>query len=137
MRLEYTDTKEDNNIVILKRISYKYCNNKEGIIYTKSLNDTNDIITKLIKNIRFCVLNKKNTIILNLLVNPYFDELIDYIKCGKLKSKRKLKFINKYIFKYLSNRYVNALNDSELFECSKIYKDKNMYLKSLEMTNLI
>ena len=79
------------------------------------------------------IVNKKNTIILNLLVNPFFDDLCDYLSENPKICKNKINLINKYIFSYLSNENTKRLYSDFDVEGTDIYINKNMYERSMKM----
>jgi len=83
------------------------------------------------------IINKKNTIILNLLVNPLFNELCDYLSSKPKISKSKIRLIKKYIFSYLGSELKKIQNDNIHVIGSDIYRNQNMYERSKEMLKIL
>ena len=136
MEIKFVDYKSETSyIALLAKITFKYCNNYDGRIYTAySIGDTNNNqIETLINQLTPLIVNKKNTIILNLLVNPFFDDLCDYLSENPKICKNKINLINKYIFSYLSNENTKRLYSDFDVEGTEIYINKNMYEKSKKM----
>lgn len=136
MEIKFVDYKSETSyIALLAKITFKYCNNYDGRIYTAySIGDTNDnLIKTLINQLTPLIVNKKNTIILNLLVNPFFDDLCDYLSENPKICKNKINLINKYIFSYLSNENTKRLYSDFDVEGTDIYINKNMYERSMKM----
>ena len=136
MEIKFVDYKSETSyIALLAKITFKYCNNYDGRIYTAySIGDTNDnLIKTLINQLTPLIVNKKNTIILNLLVNPFFDDLCDYLSKNPKICKNKINLINKYIFSYLSNENTKRLYSDFDVEGTDIYINKNMYERSMKM----
>ena len=112
MEFKFVDYKSETSyIVLLPKITFKYCNNYDGRIYTAySIDDTNNnLIETLINQLTPLIVTKKNTIILNLLVNPFFDDLCDYLSKNPKISKFKRNLINKHIFSYLCDEKTKQL----------------------------
>lgn len=141
MNLNFTDTKfEYTYIILLAKITFKYCNNPDGRIYTiiENANGSSyEIVRKLILELNPFIMNRKNVIILNLLVNPYFNELCLFIKHEKCFSKARLKIIKKYIFDYLAEDEVYNTYLTCNLEGKEIYLGKNMYGISKEMLKIL
>ena len=136
MEIKFVDYKSETSyIALLAKITFKYCNNYDGRIYTAySIGDTNDnLIKTLINQLTPLIVNKKNTIILNLLVNPFFDDLCDYLSENPKICKNKINLINKYIFSYLSNENTKRLYSDFDVEGTDIYINKNMYERCMKM----
>jgi len=136
MEIKFVDYKSETSyIALLAKITFKYCNNYDGRIYTTySIGDTNNnLIETLINQLTPLIVNKKNTIILNLLVNPFFDDLCDYLSENPKICKNKINLINKYIFSYLSNENTKRLYSDFDDEGNDIYINKNMYERSMKM----
>jgi len=136
MEIKFVDYKSETSyIALLAKITFKYCNNYDGRIYTTySIGDTNNnLIETLINQLTPLIVNKKNTIILNLLVNPFFDDLCDYLSENPKICKNKINLINKYIFSYLSNENTKRLYSDFDVEGTDIYINKNMYERSMKM----
>ena len=138
MEIKFVDyMSETSYVTLLAKITFKYCNNYDGRIYaTYSVDDTNNnIVETLINQLTPLplIVNKKNTIILNLLVNPFFDDLCDYLSEKPKISKNKINLIKKYIFSYLSDESTKILFSDFVVEWTEIYINKNMYEKSMKM----
>ena len=136
MEIKFVDYKSETSyIALLAKITFKYCNNYDGRIYTAySIGDTNNnLIETLINQLTPLIVNKKNTIILNLLVNPFFDDLCDYLSENPKICKNKINLINKYIFSYLSNENTKRLYSDFDVEGTDVYINKNMYERSMKM----
>lgn len=141
MKLYFTNKKEINSFeVLLPEISFKYCDNPDGEMYAMIVTDIKsnyDIAKELIHELNSLLLSKKSVIILNLLVNPYFDELCMIISnCNDL-SKRKKAIIKKYVFSYLSSDKANYIFSIPNIRGNEIYKKKNMYLISKKILSFI
>lgn len=134
MKFEFVDYKTDLSYeTLLAKITYRYCNNSDGRIYTtyKSSNaNGKDIVEQLVSQLTPFFMNKKNAIILNLLVNPFFEELCNYmftnlnINCGRKK------LLKRYVFSYLCNDNTKKIYADIEVEGALIYIGKNMYEKS-------
>ena len=138
MEIKFVDyMSETSYVTLLAKITFKSCNNYDGRIYaTYSVDDTNNnIVETLINQLTPLplIVNKKNTIILNLLVNPFFDDLCDYLSEKPKISKNKINLIKKYIFSYLSDESTKILFSDFVVEGTEIYINKNMYEKSMKM----
>ena len=136
MQFNFVDYKSDSTYVaLLAKITFKYCNNYDGRIYTAfRIGDTNEnIIETLINQLTPLLVNKKNTIILNLLVNPFFDDLCVYLSKNNKISCGKIKLIKKHIFSYLSDEFTKKIFTDLNVEGATIYINKNMYEKSKKM----
>ena len=132
MKFEFVDYKSDlSHETLLAKITFRYCNNFDGRIYTiyNGGNDK-DIVEELISQLTPFILNKKNAIILNLLVNPFFDELCNYISTKPNINFRKMKLLRKYVFSYLCDENTRKIYSDLEVEGSKIYIEKNMFEKS-------
>lgn len=105
----------------------------DGKLYANIITDKKDnleIATELINSLNPIIVTKKSAIILNLLVNPYFDELCYLVTNGKILSKWRIKILKKYVFKYLSSDLVYnsySLFKDNVVEGSAFYKGKNIY----------
>lgn len=122
--------------VLLSKISFKYCNNLDGRIYANIIRGNQssiEVVKELINALNPIFLTKKNVIILNLLVNPFFDELCQAIKENtNISSLRKL-IIKKNIFEYLGSAECKLTFLDEKVEGHNIYNSKNMY----EISNVL
>lgn len=141
MNIYFTNEKEINSyVVLLPKITFKYCDNIDGRIYVKYLlnnsSKENDVI-ELISQLNPLIMTKKNVAILNLLVNPFFDELCTCIKTKDLINKRKKRIIKEYIFNYLGCDETNLVFSDNNIEGAEIYRGKNMFEKSREMLEII
>lgn len=119
--------------ILLPKISFKYCNNTDGRIYANIIPNNKpsiEVVKELINALNPIIITKKTTIILNLLVNPYFDELCQVINEDYNVSSLKKTIIKKYIFEYLSSAECRLLFSNEKVEGYKIYNSKNMFEKS-------
>ena len=136
MEIKFVDYKSETSyIALLAKITFKYCNNYDGRVYTTyRVGDTNNnLIETLINQLTPLIVNKKNTIILNLLVNPFFDDLCDYLSENPKICKNKINLINKYIFSYLSNENTKRLYSDFEVERTDIYINKNIYERTMKM----
>lgn len=136
MEVKFVDYKSETSyIALLSKITFKYCNNYDGRIYTAySIDDTNNnLIETLINQLTPLIVNKKNTIILNLLVNPFFDDLCDYLSKNPKISNNKSNLINKHIFSYLCDEKTKRLYSDFDVEGTEIYINKNMYERSMKI----
>ena len=87
MQLEFVDYKSESTyITLLPKLAFKYCNNLDGRIYTtyKGIETNNELIETLINQLTPIIINKKNAIVLNLLVNPLMIYVLTYLKITKL-----------------------------------------------------
>ena len=135
MKLFFSDVKkETSHEILLPKLCFKYVKDIfDGKLYTNIITDKKDnleIATDLINCLNPLIVTKKSAIILNLLVNPYFDELCYLVTNGKILSQWRLKILEKHVFKYLSSDLVyksySSFQDNAV-EGSKFYKDKNIY----------
>lgn len=136
MEIKFVDYKSETSyIALLAKITFKYCNNYDGRIYTSySIGEaSSNLIETLINQLTPLIVNKKNTIILNLLVNPFFDDLCDYLSENPKISNNKINLIKKYIFSYLSDENTKRLYSDFDVEGAEIYINKNMYERSIKM----
>lgn len=136
MDFSFVDCKSDlSYVTLLARITFKYCNNHDGRIYaTYSTSRTNNnLVEILISQLTPLMLNKKNAIILNLLVNPFFDDLCDYLSKNPKISKMKINLIKKYVFSYLSDPNTRRIYSDLEVEGAEIYIRQNMCEKSKKM----
>ena len=135
MEFKFVDYKADSTYVpLLAKISFKYCNNRDGRIYaTYSMSGANNTIEILINQLTPVLGNKKNIIILNLLVNPFFDDLCDYLSKNPTMSYRKINLIKKHIFSYLSDEYTKKLYSDLAVDGAEIYIKQNIYERSKKM----
>ena len=113
MQFEFVDYKSESTyIALLPRLAFKYCNNPDGRVYTtyKGIETNNELIETLINQLTPIIINKKNAIVLNLLVNPFFDDLCAYlsknnkISCSKIKLKKST-FSNIFVM-ILQEKYI-------------------------------
>ena len=134
MKFRFVDYKSDTTYIpLLGRLAFKYCKNRDGRIYaTYSGSIINkNMVEVLIDNLTPIFINKKNAIILNLLVNPFFDDLCDYLSKNKKNINHSiLKLINKHIFSYLADCFTMKVFSDPVVEGSDIYSNKNMYERS-------
>ena len=140
MDFSFVDYKSDLSYVpLLAKIAFKYCNNPDGRIYaTYSLSGINDnLVESLINQLTPLMFNKKNAIILNLLVNPFFDDLCDYLSKSPKISSRKINLIKKSVFSYLSDENTRRVYSDLEVEGAEIYIKHNMYEKSKKMLTII
>ena len=143
MKLQFIDHEtEDSHIVFLGKLSFRYCNNFDGFLYTTfSTEEKNSqkIVKMLIDRLVPYIVCRKNAIILNLLVDPFFDELCTYLSAKPKIKKGKLYLIKKHIFKYLGNDFEHqcVLKAEGLLEGSEIYFQKKMHEKSKKMLEML
>lgn len=147
MRLSvgFSDKKIDDNYyeILLPHIGFHYCNDYfDGRIYVYKDDSVNfDTIidyfmsrrnfTAGVGKIRF---SKKNDAFLCLLINPYFDELIDYVKNNaNTCNKRFLKFLKKQIFRRLSDEQLMRSFQISYVEGAEFYNKHYCYQKSKEI----
>lgn len=136
MQFEFVDYKSESTyIALLPRLAFKYCNNPDGRIYTtyKDIETNNELIETLINQLTPIIVNKKNSIILNLLVNPFFDDLCVYLSKSNKISCSRIKLIKKHVFKYLCDDFTRKIYSDLNVDGSTLYTDKNMYEKSKKM----
>ena len=136
MDFGFVDYKSDlSYVTLLARITFKYCNNPDGRIYSvyKMNRTNNNLVEILINQLTPLVLNRKNVIILNLLVNPFFDDLCDYLSKEHPISNGKINLIKKYVFSYLSDENTQRVYSDLVVEGAEIYIKQNMYEKSKKM----
>lgn len=136
MDFDFVDYKSDlSYVTLLAKITFKYCNNPDGRIYSvyKMNGTNNNLVEILINQLTPLVLNRKNVIILNLLVNPFFDDLCDYLSKGHPISNGKINLIKIYVFSYLSDENTQRVYSDLAVEGAEIYIKQNMYEKSKKM----
>lgn len=139
MEFEFVNYKSElTYIILLPKLAFKYCNNPDGKIYTsyRGIEKNNELIEALINQLTPKIINKKNAIILNLLVNPFFDDLCAYLlKSNKINNinNSKIKLIKKYIFTYLCDDFTKKIYSDLNVEGATIYANKKMYEKSKKM----
>ena len=95
------------------------------------------IVGVLIDQLLPIIVNKKNAIVLNLLVNPFFDILCDYLLKNSNIAKSKINLIKKHIFSYLADEYTKNLFSDLSVDCAEIYIKHDMYIKSKKMLELL
>lgn len=84
------------------------------------------------------IVTKKVAVILNLLVNPYFDETCEYVKTHYSELPKNVKrFLRKNIYSFLTDEFRRKIWSMGLSVGSVIYHDKCMYEKSKEMLKLL
>ena len=135
MKLFFSDVKKETSYeTLLPKSCFRYVKDIfDGKLYANIITDKKDnleIATELINNLNPIIVTKKSAIILNLLVNPYFDELCYLVTNGKILSKWRIKILKKYVFKYLSSDLVYksySLFKDNVVEGSAFYKGKNIY----------
>ena len=136
MEFKFVDNKYDSTYVtLLAKITFKYCNNRDGRIYAtyKGSITGKNIAEVLISQLTPIIINKNNAIILNLLVNPFFDDLCDYLSKNPIINHSKIKLIKKHIFGYLGDEFTKKVFSNSFVEGSDIYINKNMYEISKKM----
>ena len=137
MEFKFVEYKSDSTyVILLPKLAFKYCNNRDGRIYaTYSTNEKNNNLVELFINelSPLMLFNKKNAIILNLLVNPFFDDLCDYLSKNPKISTLKINLIKKHIFSYLSDPNTQRVFSDLEVEGAEIYLKQNMYAKSQKM----
>jgi len=136
MEFGFVDYKSDATYVtLLPKIVFKYCNDRDGRIYATYNGGEvkNNLIEILIGQLTPAIVNKKNAIILNLLVNPFFDDLCDYLSRNPKISYSKIYLIKKHIFSYLSDEYTKEVYSDLAVDGAEIYIKQNMYKKSKKM----
>lgn len=149
LQVEFTDKRIDDNCfdILLTKIAFSRCNNIfDGEIYVhKDVKIDFDAVIgylqlksrKLINigNIRF---NKKIDACLCLLVNPYFDKTVEYIK---IKSNELsvcfLKMLKKQIFSYLVDELTVQIFSYPDVEGADFYKNHNCFNVSNEVLEII
>lgn len=140
MKFEFVNYKSESSYVtLLPKITFKYCSNYDGRIYAKYTMDTvnDNIVRVLLDQLLPGIINKKNSIILNLLVNPFFDNLCKYLSTGANIAGSKIHLIKKYVFSYLSDEYTKIVYSDLSVEGAEIYIKHNMYEKSKQMMELL
>ena len=136
MIFRFVDNKSDSSYVpLLAQLAFKYCNNRDGRIYTTYSGSIigKNIVEVLIIQLTPIIINKKNAIILNLLVNPFFDDLCDYLSKNREIDYSKIKLIKKYIFSYLGDEFTKKIYSDLTVEGAEIYINKSMHEKSKKM----
>lgn len=137
MNIYFSEYKGEHSFeVLLPNISFIYCNNRDGRIYTNIISENKsalDTAKELISGLNPLFITKKSVIILNLLVNPYFEELCSIISDDTDLSKAKKRIIKKHIFKYLGSEEARLVFSNRNVEGCEIYNCKNMYSISNEM----
>lgn len=136
MEFKFVDYKSETSYVtLLAKITFKYCNNLDGRIYAtfNTRGENNNLVEILINQLTPVIVNKKNTIILNLLVNPFFDDLCDYLSENSRIGNTKINLIKKHIFSYLSDENTKRIYSDLAVEGTEIYIKQNMYEKSKNM----
>ena len=143
MELKFIESKtEESYIIFLGKLAFRYNSNLDGPLYTTfSTEETNKlkIVEKLIDQLTPYIVCRKNAIILNLLVNPFFDELCTYLSAKPKIKKGKLYLLKKHIFKYLGDDFHHqcVLKLEGRLEGSEIYFQKNMYERSKKMLEML
>ena len=136
------DNSESTYAILLPKLTFSYCNEFEGIAHTTYSGsiDNNNIIEELINDLTPVIITKKNAIILNLLVNPFFDQLCDYLSENPNISRYKINLIKKHIFSYLGDDFTYKLHLSLAHlpvDGANIYDEKNMYERSKKMLEVL
>ena len=140
MELKFVDCKSElSYVTLLPKITFKYCNNSDGKIYATYSMSTkdDDIVGVLIDQLLPIIVNKKNAIVLNLLVNPFFDILCDYLLKNSNIAKSKINLIKKHIFSYFADEYTKNLYSNLSVDGAEIYIKHDMYIKSKKMLELL
>ena len=125
---------------LLAKITFRYCNNLGGTIYTRiNLDEKNaeSIIAELIEQLTPFFITKKNTIILNLLVNPYFEELCNYLLLNPRVNKNKIRLLKRHVFSYLCDNNTRRMFSDPKVGGAEIYNQKSMYERSKRMLELL
>lgn len=136
MVFNFVNYKSDTSyITLLSKIAFKYCDNCDGRIYaTYCINDISENAVEIIINqLTPFVINKKNSVILNLLVNPFFNDLCDYLSNNPKISINRINLIKKYVFSYLSDENTKIVYSDLDVEGADLYIKQNMYLRSKKM----
>lgn len=137
MKVYFTEEKLiTSHIVLLGKISEKYVKTFEGLLFTNIITDNQpniDVVKQLIDAINPFVLTKRTVIVLNLLVDPFFEELCLLIKERFKMSAFKKRIIKKYIFGYLSDPMRKLVYSDPHVLGHEIYNSKKMY----EMSKII
>jgi len=114
----------------------------DGNLFTRiidPLETSEQIIEELFRQLAHRhIVTRKVAVILNLLVNPYFDETCEYVKThyGELPKNVK-RFLRKYIYSFLADDFQRKLWSMGPTVGSVIYHRKCMYEKSKEMLKLL
>ena len=137
MKLKFVNYKSDSShVVLLPKIAFKYCNNYDGRIYTTidcGEKSNINIVEKLIEQLTPFIIGQKNCVILNLLVNPFFEELCSYLYTKPKIGHRKIKFLKKHIFSYLCDQRTKRMYSDLAVEGAEIYIQKNMFEQSKDI----
>ena len=91
MEFKFVDYKSDSTYVtLLAKLTFKYCKNRDGRIYATYITSgkNNNSVEILINQLTPLMFNEKNSIILNLLVNPFFDDLYHDYNIYRILAKR-------------------------------------------------
>ena len=143
----FSDKKiNDNYFEVLLPLD-NYCKNYfDGFLYVyKSEAVTFEIIINYllakrprllnIGKIRF---NKRVDALLCLLVNPYFDYTVDYLKNNHNELPNCfLKMLKKQVFKYLADEITMKINQVSYVDGSQFYNEHQCFQKSKEILSLL
>lgn len=142
MKAYFTDTKDEDSyvILVLPEKVFRYCKTPDEKLYVKHSLDgvpRENAVIELISELHSFILTKRDVAILNLLVNPYFDELCEYMRTASDISKGKRKKIRKHIFEYLASPKANRIHSDPYIgpyiAGTEIYKSKRMFERSKEI----
>ena len=141
MHFDFVETKSDSSFYILVgRPVFRFVNNPDGGLYT-TINHTDgskmDVVRQLIDQLGFCILRKKNVLILSLLIDPYFDELCEYVRNTPSLKPYKKHMLKKYIFQHLADDITAKIYHEGFCEGAPIYNAKKMDVRSKEMLELL
>lgn len=141
MHFDFVETKSDSSFyVFLGRPAFRFINNPDGRLFT-TIDHTDgsnmDVVRQLIDQLGWCVLRKKNVLILNLLVDPYFDELCEYVRNTPSLKPYKKHMLKKYIFQYLADDSTAERYHDGFCEGAPVYNAKKMDVRSKEMLELL
>ena len=148
-KVEFTDKREDDNCfeILLTKIGFSRCNNYDGRIYVHKDPEIafetviNYLCSKKWKilNIGWIRFHKKIDAALCLLVNPYFDQTIEYIKSYHDELPVYfLKRLKKQVFLSLANEAkVNTYEEIPYIEGAQFYMQHNCFKVSKEMIEII
>ena len=141
MFFDFVDYKSDITYeTLLAKISFPFCDNPDGRLYTVIKHneiEPKKIVAKLIDKLTPFIFVRKNVIILNLLVNPFFEELCSYLNEKPNIGNSKVVLLKKYIFSYLSDERTKTMYSDLKIEGAQIYREKNMYEQSKEILQRI
>lgn len=143
MNIGFVNEKKQNCFeVFLQGRTAKYVNDYfDGKLYV--FKDDSVGFAELIKyftNYRFSLFTRTKIIdaCICLLVNPYFDELCNYIKSNFLHMKKKnLSVLEKEVFEKLSNETFKLMMCNYEIEGSRFYIEHNCYEESKKLLLLL